>query len=708
MAYPKAPTDRAKYWENQISYARKGVKPVFDACQVLLQQYYGEAATEREQATGDGGEEVVRRTKVGIVYGWIDQTLANMLDRAPVFQCFPENRESAQRVDPADPGSLTRAGVTAKINNYIYRETNQLRVDERVALDALTMPYGVAKIGYTLDFDSRMQELFQPGIDMVLDDAEEENLFLSAGQPMRVLEENDHKGHMELHKAALSGEPLFGVVQDVTELGRVALEDHIHVHKLFLDRPAPSANANVQYEFPFAVRWPSDMFLTDSISMEGVQDARWIAFGWELPVEEVQANPNYENTAELVPSRWKDAPPTDPEMDWSDGLDMVRGWEIWARRFPVGHGKFRDLFLTVAEGSPLPLQYEEEWPYDRIDDYPGEALSFHNGFRRWFHKPPLLMGGGDTTQALANEILDSYLSIVRKQKNVWLVDPNTGITTKILQDVMDAPDVSAVEVPGLSEAQGRSIVPLPFHQVPPEKGELLSVIQNMFDRSVGTPQPMQMPNTNTATEASIMEKRNTSRENRRSQLLSEFQIRKQRKMWQILCQYRPERLYLIDKSALQFVELTSDLARGEYNFTMDVTSHSTALAVERSQWMDLLNLFAGLTPVMIETFGMPPNLPELARRLLVRGFNEKVVEEILPMLDQAAKAMQQGGAPQGAPSIMEGQGSGAEFMDPGAQAAQMAVRDGRMVDRGIGPLQRDSFNRETPDEGRQQGEAART
>jgi len=210
-----------------------------------------------------------------------------------------------------------------------------------------------------------------------------------------------------------------------------------------------------------------------------------------------------------------------------------------------------------------------------------------------------------------------------------------------------------------------------------------------------------LPKVDTATEASIMEKRNTARENRRSGLMSDFQIRKARKMWQLITQFRPSKLFLIDKQAPKFAQVTAEIARGEYLFTMDVSSHSTAVSVERSQWMDLLNLFAGLTPVMIQSFGMPPNLPEIARRLLVRGFSERVVEEILPMLEQAANTMQQGGGAPGQNGQVDEQGNPI----PPEDAAQGAVVEGRQVGQGIGPLDRDSFQNATVNEGKQTGNA---
>ena len=46
------------------------MKPLFDACNVLEDQYFNRSTTDRERHIGDTStEEHVRRTKAGIVYG---------------------------------------------------------------------------------------------------------------------------------------------------------------------------------------------------------------------------------------------------------------------------------------------------------------------------------------------------------------------------------------------------------------------------------------------------------------------------------------------------------------------------------------------------------------------------------------------------------------------------------------------------------------
>jgi len=725
--YPETEEERVKYWQGQIAYSQKKARPMFDACKVLQRQYFNESTTDREETEGEEfSEEHIRRTKSGLIFGWIDQSIANMLDRAPMFKVYPQNRQAATKLTEDDPQSLSYAQAAEKVINYRYRETNQLRVDERITLDAFLNPYGVAKLGYTLDSDELQNNLVAE-LDGALDPSEdpsEEDSLLMIGQAIKVGPNDDHMFHLESHKALRANMEQELKAQKVKKSERkpilAVIDNHIQLHEQYMDRSEPSANNNVKRGAPYAVRWRPDMFLTDSLSTEGPTDARWIAFGWELPIEEVQASPFYKNTDQIQSTRYRDVPDyPDDEDDFDDGFDIVRGWEIWAKNFPVAPGKFRNLLITIVEDCDVFIQEEEEWPYDRIDDYPVEVLSYHAGIDSWYHTPTLLLGGGDTVQALVNEIMDSFLSVIRKQKNVWLVDPKMGINQTVIADMLAAPDGSVIEVPGLAEkGAGNSIMPLPFQQIPNDKGQLLGLLQQMFDRSVGTPQPVQLPKTDTATEASILEKRNTSRENRRSALLSEFQVRKARKMFQMDLQYLPEQLFFIDRGVSSFVEITAEMAEGEYMTTMDVTSHSTAITVERKQFMDLLNLMSGLTPLLVQTFGLPPNIPELARRVLVRGFGEQTVEELLPMLDyasqmlqnqageRAAQMEQQAAAQAGQAGIQTEQGRAPEFQDPQAAAAQEAIVQGQNQGTGIGPISPQNFNRNVPNEGAQAGEAS--
>ena len=91
--YPETEEERVKYWQGQIAYSQKKARPMFDACKILQRQYFNEATTDREETEGEEfDEEHIRRTKSGLIFGWIDQSIANMLDRAPMFKMYPQNR----------------------------------------------------------------------------------------------------------------------------------------------------------------------------------------------------------------------------------------------------------------------------------------------------------------------------------------------------------------------------------------------------------------------------------------------------------------------------------------------------------------------------------------------------------------------------------------------------------------------------------------
>ena len=183
MAYPTAQDLRVQYWQGQIGFVQKKVKPLFEACNVLVNQFYNEASTEREQDVGDAEEEHVRRVKSGLIHGFIDQSLA--------------------------------------------------RVDERCALDAFLFPYGVAKIGFELDVDVVEQEMRQEMTVLDMEDPTEENVFLKGGIAVKVSDGQDHLIHIELHQAELKF-----LLQDIEDsdlraLVKESFMDHIKLHKLF-------------------------------------------------------------------------------------------------------------------------------------------------------------------------------------------------------------------------------------------------------------------------------------------------------------------------------------------------------------------------------------------------------------------------------------------------------------------------------------------
>lgn len=690
--------EQVEFWRAKLDYTRSRMQPWFDAAKILEGYFSSDPTSEREaDLEMDGQEPHTTRIKAGILYGWLDQTIANALDRDPVFRATAENAASVEFVDDV-----------SKSLNYYWRVTRQLRTDERVFLDASIYPYGVTKLGYKIDFDLREQQIAQEEA-FEYEFPEEENLYLTEGETALVTEHQDHRYHNQWHEEALKSP-----IDPPTEEGEQALKDHMKIHELFEDRQQPDSDTTVRNESVWAKRWQPDMFLVDDGAQEGLRDAKWICFDWELPTMDVQANPLYKNTDGIVSTEAKTGSESFDGDETTLGLDpfsTTKGHEIWVRNFPVSKGVYRNLLLVIADNHDSFLRNEDEWPYDRLDDFPAEVLSFHTGVRTWFNKSPLAMGGADTVQMLVNEILDSQLYVARKNKNIVMYDTNVIKDQNLVQQMLDGPDSAAYGIPGLAdrEMSGPPVRAFEFLRVGEEKGALLNLALSVFDRAMGTPQPQTGVNPDSATEANIIERRNTSRENRRAALLNEFQMRKAQKMWQLITQFVPEDLEEIAPDAIIFAQVTKEMAKGQYRFQLDITSQSASLALERSQGMDLINLLSGLVPILTQLNQGVPNIAELVRRLLIEGFNKKDVDEILPrpqpVQAPAGPGMGQAPGPGGNGQLPPGEG-GPGSLGPQAQGLVDQITEGRNNGRGIGPANPDLMGDESaPSLGRTSGRA---
>ena len=617
-AYPTAGKDRVAYWTRRIDHVAQRLKPVFDASNVLVKQYYNESTTQREDENSLDGEGHTSRIKANLIFGWIDQSIANLLERNPHFTASALN-----------PESMEGARVVAAISNYWYRETEQLRQDERVLLDAFLRPYGVKKLGWTTDVDQRVFDIVNEPEFEFGDDIEQDVLALLTGQQTRVTKDQNHELHIEAKTNLLQNRD-----PEMLEEVVAVIEENLAAHKKMLDRPQPDVHTGIQWESPFGQRWRPDHFFLDPLAQDGLKDAQWIAFMSMRRIEDVKSNPNYKNTNGLEAStRPEDA----PAFNARDGVDeddfgLVTIYEVWARNFPMSGGRRRNHLFVFAEGHDKPLREDDEWPYTTIEDFPAEVVSLTNGPNEWYTKPVLTMAGGDNIQALTNEILDSVLYVVRKMKNVILYDPDV-VESDTIDNILMSPDMSVHPVRGLSNSANPAVQVVNFGRVPSDRGNLLNLIQGLFDRAAGTPQPVAV-SMDTATEASIHEKRTSAREARRGNLMAEFQTRTARKFWQMTTQFRPERMFMIHPQAEEWATVTPEIAMGEYRFTIDIGSQAQSVALERKQWQDLLNLFSGLAGLFQQLYGPEamPNLQKLAERLLVRGYNEMSPEEILPAL----------------------------------------------------------------------------
>ena len=629
VSYPSKREQQIEWWKRRIQHATDFYRPFFEASQVLIDQYNMQAATDREKDLEDMAlsSDPATRIKTNLIFGWIDQSVSNIAANDPKFKVTPFNKDG-----------IGQERFVSKISDYWYRETNQLDQDKRSLLDAFLCPWGVTKIGYTLDIDTEVVTSPILNSGNVIDDPAVESMFLMTGEQTLIAPEQNHEAHIDVHIAHLQ-QP------DIGEESQFLLEQHIEGHKQLMERGDAGDHSSVKWEAPYGRRWNPGDFLVDPFASDGLNDARWVAFRYVRHIDEMMADDSLSNTSDLEPSeelRFANAPESDNVYEVDD-FGMIEGYEIYARNMVVGTNERSNLFINFSPTHDKFFRYEQEWPFRHIDGFPCEVINFNNSLTTWFNKPPLLLAGGDALQSLVNEILDSYLSVIRKQKNLFLYDPRYVSDTEI-NDILQADDMQAFEVEGLVESQGRAVQPVQFGDVQNDKGQLLNMVQTMFDRSAGTPQPVALPQSDTATEANIMDKRNSAREDERAQAFKRFQIRKAMKFWQLTTEFRPERVFLIDPNADEYIQINEEMAKGEYDFEIDITSGARAVALERKQYLDLINLMGGISDKLQQIYGQPPNLGELIRLLLVRGYEIHDPERILPFLD---KPMQEAINPQG-------------------------------------------------------------
>ena len=626
--YPTEDSGKIAFWHSELKKSVDFIEPYMKAGRRMVRMYNNMATTEREDDldwNSHSDAENNMRVKASLVFAWVDQSVANMLERNPEFSVKPGNSIATEG-----------ANVVEKAINYWYDESGQYQQDRHIALDAHLLPYAVKKIGWSAVLENQKSIYYGDTSDVIIDDPEEENQAIFEGEVTKATVNQNHSEHKEAHQE-FRDTP--GLPIEIVEI----LDDHIKHHDDLSDIDQPVVDTTVKWESPFGTRWQADDFLMDPYATEGLTDARWIAFRIRQPLHWWKNNPNYENTDNLKPNaslsidgkgkrgfNYKTLEGRDQGSTFED-YAMVEGWEIWARDFPVTLTENRNVLITFAEGHDKLLQHEEEWPYENIEDYPATLLKFTTNTKTWINKPILTLAGADNIQTLMNEFLDSMLYTLRKSKNVFIYDQNTFDKDEI-QAILDAPDGSVFGVDNLNQFSGGNmpILALPYQQVPNDKEQFLNMIQNFLDRTAGTPQPSRNITAETATESQIIEKRNNAREGARANLFQGMQIETARKFWQLHQQFRPDRQFLIDPRTNDWTAVSEDVAKGEYNFRIDVAPRQASMAVERKNLLDLFNLLVGTVPAFLNLQLPPPNIAKALELLLRRGYDIQDPETLVP------------------------------------------------------------------------------
>ena len=681
--YPKLPLKRKAFWVNQLKMGYDNVEPYLKAGKEVVNMYNNRATTQRRKllkgSTGDNNEMV----KANIVFGWVDQSQSGMIEDDPFFAIKPKTGASAD----GQP-------VAQKVINEEYQDAGQTEEDEQMSLDAHLLPYAVKKIGWTGVLEN--QEELYPGntSELIEDDPNAENLLFVQEILTRPTIEQDAEAHLEAHTELLQTP---GLPEEVAEI----VTQHInHTAELLELGEQPDSDTRVQWENPFGTRWPADDFLMDPFA-NNPRDARWQAFRIRQPLHWWKNNPNYENTEDLEPNAKHASIGTRRQEKGDDSFkdfSMVEGWEIWARNFPISATERANVLIVIVETHDDILYEEHEWPpgYADLPDYPSVVLQFQTNIKTWINKPTLTLAGVDTTQNLVHEFFDAVLYTIRKQKNVFLHDPDV-VTTEEMNKILNAPDSSAIAVQGLAQTPGDAVRVLPRAEISQDMPRFIDMLKTHMNESAGTPHPQAAAGTETATESSIVERRNTTRENRRQRLFNRMQVETAEKFWILYQYYQPDRMVLVDPLANKWVKVDETVAQGQYRFSIDVQPKSQALALERKSQTDLFNLLVGVVPAFLQLELPPPNIVFALEQLLKKGYNIRDVENYMPSVPgEFQNAVQQlkdnPAALSQVLSAFEKMGGGGSFgplgNGPGPANPQLAAQSPAAADNANGEAQR--------------------
>lgn len=610
--YPEDDAGRIGFWNARLKESEEQIRPYLKCGTRLAQLYNSMGSNQREVNLDSFDSENINRVKGSIVFAWVDQSIANMYDDDIKFTLEPKNPFSREGKDI----------VQAAINQH-YEDASQADEDYRMCLNAHLMPFAVKKVGWSATVESQ-NEFFAGNIsNIIIDDPEIENEALLGGSVTKVTIGQDGSRHIEKHVEALQQPGL-------TEEQISILEDHIQFHEeMDSFKTSPELDARVAWESPYGSCWPVDDYRQDPAATKGNEDARWVAFRVRQPLHWWIDKFGEKKCEGLKPNcGWNGKA---NESEGFDDYGLVEGWEVWAKDFPVAPGETANLFMVFVSDHPTVLEHSEEWPYENLNEYPAILLQFQENLKTWINKPTLTLAGADNIQQLMNEFFDSILYTIRKQKNLWLYDKDL-FTPEEVDSILQAPDNTAFGVSGLSQYGKAAFIPIPFTEVGGDKTQFLNMIQNYFDRAAGTPQPIRTPGEKTAAEIGVVERRNTAREDSRRRRYNAMQRKTAKIFWKLHQEFKPETQFLIDPRLDDWAEVTPQVAKGEYQFSVRVRNRSESQAVLKKNLMDLFNLAVGTVPAFMQLGLQPPNILELFERLVKNGFEMQDVHNILPQI----------------------------------------------------------------------------
>jgi hypothetical protein len=376
-----------------------------------------------------------------------------------------------------------------------------------------------------------------------------------------------------------------------------------------------------------------------------LEENDWTAYAEWFHVDDVKANRDYQNTAELKPTGTirNESDDAESEAERKKHAGMVRIWKIWDLRKKVRH--------VIAEGHPDFLQQDRPFK-----TFPISAMKFYEIADSWYPLPPMF--NWMSPQDEINETRDMQRVHRRRAVRRYMREPS--VTQAEFEKLEQGDDMTCIEVPKVNPSPIMPIPDAPLDQA--IQTELATEREDFMEITGVSGEARGIPQSDTATQANIINVRAQLRESaarvqvadwlgdiaRRMLLILREKMRLKFMVKRSVDPFRPSAQSVKD-AAMGWQEIErEDIDDLDVDIKIDITSLSpVAEDQQRAQWNVVLQLLTNQA-VAILLFTPNPEAPDepsplLRKTLWLNGIkSDQEVQEIWTIgqlvLKQAAQA----------------------------------------------------------------------
>lgn len=274
-------------------------------------------------------------------------------------------------------------------------------------------------------------------------------------------------------------------------------EDGTESSDIHPDKYPDPSNKSGKHESVYVKRIPPEQFRVSMNPKQKLSECDWVGYYEEHYVSDIKANPNYSNTSGLkangaIKKEYQDANPGE-DNESKEGL--VKLWKIWDNRA-------RKRYVFVEGGEKFLL--EEKWKI-----FPFAALRFHKLGKEWYPLPPMF--NWQDPQKSLNKTRNAQMVFLDRCYSKWLtrdgaieqgeldklMEPREGVVAKTTGAAPLAETIAALQNAPMDASFWRN--------VPATKEDFVQI-------SAVSSEQRGVPDSNTATQASIVDVNSKRRE----------------------------------------------------------------------------------------------------------------------------------------------------------------------------------------------------